>query len=84
MSGPSDQAATMDLETVFHAEGSPTAEVETLLVKNLLGSNGIPAVVVGDPVLPNLPFEVKVARHHMKRAHQLIAEAKRNRKRKSD
>ena len=65
----------MDLETVFHAEGSPTAEVETLLAKNLLGSNGIPAVVVGDPVLPNLRFEVKVARHHMKRAHQSIAEA---------
>ena len=63
-----------DLETVFHAEGSSTAEVEALAVKSLLESNGIPTVLVGDPVLPNLPFEIKVDSHQAAWARQLIAE----------
>ena len=65
-------------------KASPTAEVEALVVKNLLESNGIATVVVGDPVLPNLPFEVKVARHQMARARQLIAEAERNGEREGE
>jgi hypothetical protein len=58
-----------DLETVFHAEGSSTAEVEAVAVKSLLESNGIPTVLVGDPVLPNLPFETKVDSHQAARAN---------------
>jgi hypothetical protein len=64
-----------DLETVFHAEGSSTAEMEALAVRALLDANGIPTVLVGDPVLPNLPFEVKVAGSQAERARQLMAEA---------
>ncbi len=64
-----------DLETVFHAEGSGTAEVETLSVKALLESNGIPTVLVGDPVFPNLPFEIKVDAHQAAWARRLIADA---------
>jgi DNA repair photolyase len=70
-------SSVSDIETVFHAEGSSTAEVETLSVKALLEANGIPTVLVGDPVLPNLPFEIKVDRRHAARARQLIAEADR-------
>ena len=68
-----DDSAALDLETVFHAEGSSvTAEIEAMSVKNLLESNGIAAVLVGDSVLPNLPFEVKVAREQAERARKLI------------
>ncbi len=71
-----DDSAALDLETVFHAEGSSTtAEIESLSVKNLLESNGIAAVLVGDSVLPNLPFEVKVAREQAARARKLIEDA---------
>jgi hypothetical protein len=68
-------SSVSDLETVFHAEGSSTAEVETLSAKALLESNGIPTVLVGDPVFPNLPFEIKVDSHQAAWARQLIAEA---------
>lgn len=71
-----DTSPELDLETVFHAEGSSvTAEIEALSVKNLLESNGLAAVLVGDSVLPNLPFEVRVAREHAERARILIADA---------
>ena len=71
-----DTSSALDLETVFHAEGSSvTAEVEALSVKNLLESNGIAAVLVGNSVLPNLPFEVKVAREQSARARKLITDA---------
>ena len=70
-----DDSAALDLETVFHAEGSAiTAEMEAISVKNLLESNGIAAVLVGNSVLPNMPFEVKVAREQETRARELIDE----------
>jgi hypothetical protein len=70
-----DDSGNPDLETIFHAEGTSTAEVEALSIKSLLESNGIAALMVGDSVLPNLPFELKVARDQAERARQLIAEA---------
>jgi len=70
-----DDASDLDLETIYHAEGSATGELETLEIKNLLESNGIAAVIVGDSVLPNLPFEIKVAREQAERAKLLITEA---------
>ena len=71
-----DDSSELDLETVFHAEGSSvTAEIEAMSVKNLLESNGIAAVMVGNSVLPNMPFEVKVAREQAARAAKLIEDA---------
>lgn len=71
-----DHSSNEDLQTIFHAEGSAIAEIEALEIKSLLESNGIRAIMVGDSVLPNLPFEIKVARKHAERARQLIAEAR--------
>ena len=71
-----DNSSALDLETVFRAEGSSvTAEMEAMSVKNLLESNGIAVVLIGNSVLPNLPFEVKVAREQAARARQLIEDA---------
>jgi hypothetical protein len=71
-----DDSDNLDLETVFHVEGSSvTAEIEAMSVKNMLESNGIAAVLVGDSVLPNFPFEVKVAREQAARASKLIEDA---------
>ena len=69
-----DPSAELDLETVFRATGT-SAEMQALGVQSLLDSNGIDAVLWGDSVLPNLPFEVKVARVNAESARQLIAEA---------
>jgi hypothetical protein len=68
-----DDSSELDLETIFHIEGSSvTGELQAMSVKNLLESNGIAAVLVGDTVLPNFPFEVKVAREQATRARKLI------------
>jgi hypothetical protein len=69
-----DDSANLDLETVFDAVGT-LAEMQAMGIKNLLESNGIAAVLMGDSVLPYLPFEVKVARAQTDRARDLIAEA---------
>ena len=62
-----DDSSDLDLETIFVAP-----EMEAMSVKNLLESNGIAAVLVGDSVLPNFPFEVKVAREQTVRARKLL------------
>jgi hypothetical protein len=70
-----DDSEALDLETIYHAEGSATGEVEAIGIKNVLEANGIATVFVGDSVLPNFPFEVKVAREQAERAKQLIESA---------
>ena len=70
-----DASANLDLETVFQADAGTSAEFEAMNVKNLLESNGIEAVLVGDSVLPNLGFEVRVARNQAESARQVIADA---------
>src|SRR6202790_5730691 len=71
-----DDSSDLDLETIFHIEGSSlTGEMQAMSIKNLLESNGIAAVLVGDSVLPTFPFEVKVAREQAARARKLIEDA---------
>jgi hypothetical protein len=73
-----DDSADLDLETVFHIEGSSmTGELQAMSIKNLLESNGIATVLVGDSVLPTFPFEVKVAREQAERARKLIEDIER-------
>jgi Putative prokaryotic signal transducing protein len=70
-----DPSSELDLETIYHSESSATGEMEAMGIKNLLNSNGIAAVLIGDSVLPNFPFEVRVAHHQVERARSLIADA---------
>ncbi len=68
---PVDESHDLDLETAFGA----TSEMEAMSVQGLLVSNGISAVTVGDAVLPNLPFEIRVPKEQLGKARQIIAEA---------
>lgn len=70
-----DDSPSLDAETVFEASGGTTSEFEALSVKGMLEAAGIATVLVGDAVLPNLPFQVQVAREHADDARKLIAEA---------
>jgi hypothetical protein len=70
-----DNSAALDVETIFHAHGGSHAELEAMSVKSMLESAGIAAILVGDSVLPNLAFEVQVAKEHAEQARQLIAAA---------
>jgi hypothetical protein len=66
-----DPSSALDLETI----ASAASEMEAMSIKNLLDSNGISAVLVGDSVLPNFPFEVRVARDQAERARVVVADA---------
>ncbi len=70
-----DDAPDLDTETIYHSESSTTGEIEALGIKNVLESNGIAAILVGDSVLPSFPFEVRVAREQAGRAKAVLAEA---------
>ena len=70
-----DASSDLDLETIYSAVSSTTGELEAIGIKNLLDANGIAAMLVGDSVLPNLGFEVRVARDQAARARALLADA---------
>jgi hypothetical protein len=69
-----DDSSDLDLETIFHADGT-IAEVESMEIKNLLEANGIAAMVVGNSVLPTMSFEVRVAHDQVERAREVVNEA---------
>ena len=71
MHNPLDPTAHLDLETI----SSHAGEMEAMSIKAVLAASGIEAVIVGDAVLPNFPFEVRVARDRVEEAKQLVAEA---------
>ena len=70
-----DASGDLDLETIYRGGSSAMAEMEAMGIKSVLEANGIAVVMVGDSVLPNLAFEVRVARDQATRARQLLAEA---------
>jgi hypothetical protein len=72
----------MDNEAVAHDEmvavfssSNHDAEMETLTIKGILDSEGVPAQIVGPHVLPNLDFQVLVPEEFAERARVLIEEA---------
>jgi hypothetical protein len=69
-----DPSSDLDLETI----AGSASEMEATSIKNLLESNGITAVLVGDSVLPNFPFEVRVAHDRVERARALMADAEKS------
>jgi hypothetical protein len=66
-----DTSQGLDMETVFGA----SSEMEALSVQSVLAANGIDAFIVGDSVLPNLAFEVRVAQERLEEARRVIEEA---------
>jgi hypothetical protein len=66
-----DPSSELDLETI----ASAASEMEATSITKLLESDGIAAVLVGNSVLPNLPFDVRVAHEQADRARKLIADA---------
>ena len=63
------------LVTVFRLAGGGIEVMEVLTVRQLLESNGISTVLVGDSPLPNLAEEIRVTEQDAERAKQLIADA---------
>jgi hypothetical protein len=69
-------AASLDAETIFTAGSGSSGEMEAMAVKSMLEASGIAAFLVGDAVLPNLAFEVRVAKEQAGEARRLMEEAR--------
>jgi hypothetical protein len=65
----------LELVTVFESTGGSTEDSEVVMVQQLLESNGIRTVRVGDNPLPNFSEAIRVTTEDAARAKQLIAEA---------
>ena len=63
-----------DLVAVY-SSNTVDAEIEADVIRGVLESNGIPAMITGSPV-HSLAFEVLVPRERLKEAEACIAEAK--------
>jgi ornithine cyclodeaminase/alanine dehydrogenase-like protein (mu-crystallin family) len=66
----------LDLVTVFESTGGGIEDSEVMMVQQLLESNGIKTVLVGDYPLPNFAEAVRVSSEDAARARQLIADAR--------
>ena len=69
---PSDD---LEMVTVFRLPAGGIEEMEALTVQQLLESNGIKTMLVGDSPLPNFAEEIRVVSGDAERALQLIADA---------
>jgi len=60
------------------------AEMEASAIQGVLESSGIPSMVVGSHVLPNLEIQVQVPEHLLEQARHLIREARQDGRRSAD
>lgn len=60
---------------VFESAGGSIEDSEVLMVQQLLESNGISTILVGDNPLPNFAEAIRVSAQDAERARQLIADA---------
>jgi hypothetical protein len=65
----------LDMVTLW-SSSAVTAEVEADMIRGVLESNGIPAMVVGAPQYPVLGYEVRVPRGKVVEAEEYLAQAR--------
>ena len=64
-----DESSGLDMETVFSASSGTTQEMEATAVRSILEDAGIATVTIGDAVLPNLAFEIRVSERSTPNGH---------------
>jgi hypothetical protein len=72
---PTEPTPEESLVPVF-SSSNHDAEMEALTIKGILDASGIPALIAGPHVLPNLEFQVQVPEHLVNAAQELINEAR--------
>jgi uridine phosphorylase len=66
---------TEEMVAVF-SSSNHDAEMEATTIKGVLEASGVPAMLVGPHVLPNLEFQVQVSRELAEKAEAVITEAR--------
>jgi len=72
---PGDPGHELDLIEVFTGVGA-AGEMEAIGIRSVLDASGIPSVMVGSALIPNLPFVVKVSGTMADRARAVIVAAR--------
>jgi hypothetical protein len=72
--GGLDLSHELDMVSLYRST-TVDAEIEAGVIRGILESNGIPALVVRAMGYPSLGFEVQVPREHEADAQRLLAEA---------
>jgi hypothetical protein len=70
-----DDTERTSMMAVF-SSSNHDAEMEAITIKGVLDSSGIPAIVVGPHVLPNLEFQVQVPEELLQEARNIIRDAR--------
>lgn len=70
--------------TVLFSSSNHDAEMEALAIKGVLDASGLPSVVVGPHVLPNLEWQVQVPQHRLADAREFIRIARQGGRRAAD
>jgi hypothetical protein len=69
-----DPSSELDSVTLTERMGA-TGEIEVMAMKNVLDAAGIESIIIGDSALPNLSFQLQVAKADVAAAQEVIAEA---------
>jgi len=80
----SNEALPDESMTAVFSSSNHDAEMEAMAVKGVLDANGIPAIMVGPHMLPNLEFQVQVPEHLLGEAQQLLKDARHGGRRAAD
>jgi hypothetical protein len=72
---PLNESHDLDLVTVFNQPAGASQESEAMIIKGLLESNGIYAVITEGAMLPNTSAQVRVAKDQEQEARRILAEA---------
>jgi len=59
-------------------------ELEAMAIKTVLDANGVPCLVSGPHIMPNLPFEVQVPAHLLTEAQDVIRAARQDGRKAAD
>lgn len=69
---------------VVFSSSNYDGELEAMGIKSVLDSNGIPAILSGPHILPNLAFQVQVPAHLLKEAEDLLHAARQSGRQAAD
>jgi hypothetical protein len=62
--------------TPVFSSSNHDAEMEALAIRGVLEASGVPAMIVGPSVLPNLEWQVQVPQHQLTDAREIIRSAR--------
>jgi hypothetical protein len=81
---PTEEVLPNEQMTPVFSSSNHDAEMEALAIKGVLESSGVPAVIVGPRVLPNLEWQVQVPQHLLADAREFIRMARQDGRRAAD